>query len=134
MPDWTRPVTTPDEPAPTERRRRHKAWVLARLLARGALRSEIDYLRRLLIFFAGYPMVFFAFAPPDAPLDYRPDAGAWTCRISIGAIMLVANGGVLLPQIFKRYRRLRGTLYLLAIALIVVGTPLSYLLRRIFID
>ncbi len=124
----------PDEDSPAVPRTRGKARILLRAMAQGALRSEVDYLRRMLILLACFPMIFFAFAPPDAPLDYTPGVGAWVCRIIFGAAVVVANGGVLLPEIVKRYRRLRGRLYLLAVTLIVVGTPLSYVMRLIFID
>lgn len=125
---------TQDDNSPTLPQRRGRIRTVARLMGAGAMRSLSSYVRRLLVFFASWPMAFFVFAPPDSPLDYHPDASTWACRIIIGVLVVAVNFGVLLPELTSRARPVAGRIYLGAVTVILIGTPLAYIMRLIFID
>lgn len=110
-------------------------------MGRGALKSIVSDLGRVVILVASFPMIVLAMAPPSGPIDYHAGAGMWTCRIIFGAIVIGVNGAVLLPDLpvllpnlAARSRRIRARLYLWSIVAILVGTPAAYVMRLIFID
>ncbi|MEV5704534.1 hypothetical protein [Actinoallomurus sp. NPDC052274] len=113
--------------------RREKVGLIAQAAVVGAVQSEFLYLRRLLVFFATWPMGLFIFLPPDV-IDYRPDVGDWICRIIFGALVIAVNLGVLLPELSRRFVPMTRKLYGWAIGAIIVGTPVAYVMRLLVID
>lgn len=105
---------------------------MARIMSSGAARSALSYSRRTLVFLGSCPMLFFAFAPRYTTLDQGPGVGVRACHIIFGALFVAVNAGALVPDLFSRYAHLRGRAYLLAAIVIVIATPLAYLMRRIF--
>jgi hypothetical protein len=123
-----------DDDLPPMRQPKGRVQATARVMGSAMKRSALSDIRRALIFFACLPMVAFAFAPPGEPADNYPDAGAWTCRIIFGTILVAVNFGVLLPDLAGCFREMQRRLYVWAVALIIIGTPVAYVMRLILID
>lgn len=124
----------PQEKPPNALSARQKAWIILRAAGVGALREEIRYLRILLILLASVPMACFGLVPPDSVSDYRPDAGAWACRIVFGGLALAVNAAGLLADDMRRVRPYKKRIYIYITLIVVVGTPLAYAMRLLFID